>query len=198
MWNERYSEEGFAYGTAPNDFLVEQRSRLPSNGTCLALADGEGRNGVWLAGLGLEVTAVDLSEVGLTKAKRLAEEAGVRITTQVADLGVFDLGEASWDAIVSIWAHVPAPLRASLHARVVRALRPGGVFVLEAYTPAQIALGTGGPKDPSMLMTLAGLREELAGLEIENGEERERMIDEGKYHQGKSAVVRLVARKPSA
>jgi 2-polyprenyl-3-methyl-5-hydroxy-6-metoxy-1,4-benzoquinol methylase len=198
MWNERYSESGFAYGTAPNDFLVAERARLPQKGSCLALADGEGRNGVWLATEGLTVTAVDLSSVGLEKAQQLADEAGVPLTTEVADLATYDLGVATWDSIVSIWAHVPEALRQSLHERVVQALRPGGVFLLEAYTPAQIPLGTGGPKDPSMLMTLAKLRAELTGLVVEVGTERERHVDEGRYHQGNSAVVQLVARKPSA
>jgi hypothetical protein len=198
MWNERYSESGFAYGTAPNDFLVAERVRLPSRGSCLALADGEGRNGVWLASEGLTVTAVDQSAVGLEKARRLAEQAGVSLHTEVADLATYDLGVEAWDAIVSIWAHVPPALRLSLHRRVVQALRPSGVFLLEAYTPAQIPLGTGGPKDATLLMTLAGLREELAGLELEVGAERERVVEEGRYHQGNSAVVQVVARKPRA
>jgi hypothetical protein len=198
MWNERYSESGFAYGTTPNDFLVAERARLPSRGSCLALADGEGRNGVWLASEGLTVTAVDQSAVGLEKARRLAEQAGVSLHTEVADLATYDLGVEAWDAIVSIWAHVPPALRLSLHRRVVQALRPSGVFLLEAYTPAQIPLGTGGPKDATLLMTLAGLREELAGLELEVGAERERVVEEGRYHQGNSAVVQVVARKPRA
>jgi SAM-dependent methyltransferase len=197
MWNERYGEAGFAYGTEPNDFLVAERGRLPATGDCLALAEGEGRNAVWLAAQGFSVLAVDQSAVGLAKAQRLADERGVTLRTDAADLAAYDLGVARWDVIVSIWAHTPPAIRQPLHRRCVEALRPGGVFLLEAYTPAQLALATGGPKDEAMLMTLAGLRQELAGLDIEVGVERERAVNEGKYHQGNSAVVQVVARKPS-
>lgn len=196
MWNERYSEAGYAYGTEPSDFLVAERARLPARGEALALAEGEGRNAVWLAAQGLDVLAVDQSSVGLGKARALAAERGLTLRTQVADLATYDLGTACWDVIVSIWAHTPPSIRKPLHRACVEALRPGGVFLLEAYTPAQIALGTGGPKDEAMLMTLVGLREELAGLVVEVGRETVRSVQEGKYHQGESAVVQVVARKP--
>ena len=163
----------------------------------MALAEGEGRNAVWLATQGLDVLAVDQSAVGLAKARTLAAERGVTLRTQVADLATFDLGTTRWDVIVSIWAHTPPSIRKPLHRRCVEALRPGGLFLLEAYTPAQIALGTGGPKDEAMLMTLAGLREELAGLAFEVGLETVRSVQEGRYHQGESAVVQVVACKPS-
>ena len=195
MWNDRYAETGFAYGDAPNDFLVAEAGRLPAGGRVLCLAEGEGRNGVWLAGQGFEVTGVDGSSVGLEKAQRLAEARGVKITTVVADLAEFELGSACWDGVVSVWAHVPPALRQRLHRAVVGALKPGGVMILEAYTPEQVTLKTGGPPDPAMCMTLAGLREELAGLEILVGVERRRMVQEGRYHQGESAVVQVVGRR---
>lgn len=193
MWDQRYAEAGFAYGTEPNDFLRSVEGRL--RGEVLCLGEGEGRNAVWLAGRGLSVTAVDQSSVGLAKARELAAERGVVIDTAVADLAVFDLGEARWDGIVSIWCHLPAPLRAALHRRVVRALRPGGVFVLEAYTPAQLAFGTGGPRVVDLLVPPEVLATELEGLSLEV-RATEREVHEGKYHDGRSAVVQVLGVKP--
>lgn len=194
MWNERYAEPGWAYGTEPNDFLVASVSLIPP-GPVLDLCAGQGRNAVWLAERGFEVLAVDGSSVGLSQAASLATERGVALSTEVTDLSEFSIEQGRFAGIVSIFAHLPPELRRRIHREVVTGLRPGGVLVLEAYTPAQIALGTGGPKDPSMCMTLAGLREELAGLELVVGLERERTVHEGKYHQGKSAVVQVVARR---
>lgn len=196
MWDVRYAEAELAYGDAPNDFLAAQAGRLPGSGRALALAEGQGRNAVWLATRGLEVTAVDQSAVGLARAEALAATRGVALHTLVADLAHHDLGTGCWDVIVSIWAHMPPAVRRPLHRAVVAALRPGGLFVLEAYTPAQVGRGTGGPPDPSLCMTLAGLREELAGLEVLHGVERERQVHEGRYHQGPSAVVKVLARAP--
>ena len=196
MWNQRYSEPGFAYGTEPNDFLAANAERyLPPNGEILCLAEGEGRNAVYLARLGFRVTGVDSSAVGLEKARTLAEQQGVDVQTVVADLGDFDLGVARWDGIVSIWCHAPAGLRARLHRSVVAALRPGGVFLLESYTPKQLEYKTGGPPTAELLMTLAAVREELAGLDFLDAEEKLREVHEGRYHDGMSAVLQVVARK---
>lgn len=196
MWDQRYGEPGFAYGTEPNDFLVESVDHVTPRGAVLCLAEGEGRNAVYLARRGHEVTGVDGSPVGLEKARALAEQHGVAIHTVVADLADYDLGVARWDAIISIWCHLPPALRARVHRAVVAALRPGGVVVLEAYTPDQLAYKTGGPPVAEMMMTLAGLREELAGLDFVVGREVVREVHEGKYHDGTSAVVQVVARKP--
>lgn len=196
MWNERYAEPGFAYGTEPNDFLRAQASRLPTGGLALELCAGEGRNGVWLAQRGLSVTSVDGSSVGLAKAAQLAAERGVPLETVVSDLANYDVGQRTWNVIVSVFAHLPPELRRRVHASCVRALAPGGLFVLEAYTPAQVPRGTGGPRDPSMCMSLALLRDELAGLTFEHAEELEREIHEGAHHHGVSSVVQVVARKP--
>jgi SAM-dependent methyltransferase len=195
MWDERYNEPGYAYGTAPNDFLVAEVGRIAAGGTVLCLAEGEGRNAVWLAQRGFAVTAVDQSAVGLAKAAAFAAERGARLRTVVADLAAFGIEAGAWDAVVSIWAHVPPAIRVPLHARVAAGLKPGGVLLLEAYTPAQVAMGTGGPRDPNLCMTLAGLREELAGLEVV-GVEKEREVQEGKYHRGRSAVVQVAAVRP--
>lgn len=198
MWDQRYGEPGFAYGTEPNDFLAANAERhLRAGGDVLCLAEGEGRNAVFLARRGFRVTGVDGSAVGLEKAHRLAAQHGVTIETHVADLADFDLGVARWDGIVSIWCHTPAPVRARLHRAVVAALRPGGVLLLESYTPKQLEYRTGGPPTSALMMTLAEVREELAGLELLTAEEKLREVHEGKYHEGMSAVLQVIARKPS-
>lgn len=197
MWDQRYSEAGFAFGTEPNDFLAANAERyLPPRGEILCLAEGEGRNAVFLARVGFRVTGVDSSAVGLAKANKLAEQHGVDIRTVVADLGDFDLGVERWDGIVSIWCHTPEDLRARLHRSVVAALRRGGVFLLEAYTPKQLEYKTGGPPTAERTMTLAAVRQELAGLDFLEAEEKIREVHEGKYHDGLSAVLQVVARKP--
>lgn len=197
MWDQRYSEPGFAYGTEPNDFLRENAElHLPAGGAILSLAEGEGRNAVFLAKRGFRVTGVDGSAVGLEKARKLAAQHGVELQTVVADLADFDLGVDRWDGVVSIWCHTPSALRTRLHRAVVAALKPGGVLLLEAYTPKQLGHKTGGPPVSDMLMTASALREELAGLDLLVADEKEREVHEGKHHEGMSAVVQVVARKP--
>lgn len=194
-WDERYDTADFAYGRDPNAFLTDKGGMIPT-GDVLCLAEGEGRNAVFLAKLGHRVVAVDSSAVGLAKAARLAGDNGVRIETVTADLAEFAMEPGRWDAIVSIFCHVPPPVRRALHRKVVEGLRPGGLFILEAYTPAQLALRTGGPPVEDLMMTLTGLREELAGLEFVEGREIERDVVEGRLHTGRGAVVQVVARKP--
>jgi SAM-dependent methyltransferase len=194
MWEGRYGADEFVYGTEPNEFLTEAVAGI-NPGDVLCLADGEGRNGVYLATLGHRVTSVDLTQSGMDKAARLAAERGVELTTVVADLADYDLGSERWDLIVSIFAHTPPPVRRSIHAGVASALRPGGRFVLEAYTPDQIGRGTGGPPVPELTMTLAGLRDELTDLDLEVGRELVRPVVEGSGHTGDGAVVQVIARR---
>lgn len=197
MWDERYRDPEYVYGTEPNDFLAANAERyLPAGGEVLCLAEGEGRNAVFLARRGYRVTGVDGSAVGLAKARALAERHGVTIETVVSDLAAFELGVARWDGIVSIWCHLPSQLRARVHRAAVAALRPGGGFLLEAYTPKQLEYDTGGPRSVDMLMTAAAVREELAGLDIIVAEEKLREIHEGKFHGGASAVLQVIAKKP--
>ena len=193
-WDDRYQGDEFVYGTAPNDFLRSQVERIPE-GRVLCLAEGEGRNAVFLAEQGFTVTAVDLSSVGLAKARKLATERGVDIDTVVADLSDFRIEPGSWDGIVSIFAHMPPPGRRHLHRQVVAGLRPGGVLVLEAYRPEQLTYGTGGPPTAELMMDLDGLRAELAGLEFELAQETVRDVHEGPLHHGAGAVVQVLARK---
>jgi len=194
-WDERYGTDDYFYGTEPNDFLREHCAEIRRGGEVLCLAEGEGRNAVFLAQQGLRPLAVDQSPVGLGKAVQLATARGVHLDTLVADLAAYQIEPGRWDGIVSIWCHLPSALRAAVHRQVVAGLKIGGVFLLEAYTPAQLAHGTGGPKDLDLLPTLAGLREELAGLEFVHAGERERVIHEGPGHSGPSAVVQVVARR---
>jgi len=166
------------------------------DGPVLCLAEGEGRNAVYLAKFDRRVTAVDQSAIGLTKALRLAEASGVVIETMHADLESYQIKPGAWAGIVATFAHLPPPLRRKVHAAVVQGLKPGGVFILEAYTPAQLALGTGGPKVPELLMTLDSLHDELSGLEFIVAREIERDVTEGSFHQGRGAVVQILARRP--
>ncbi len=195
MWDERYSAPDYVYGTEPNGFLKSIASQIPSGSKVLSLAEGEGRNAVYLAGLGCSVCAVDASAVGLRKAEKLASQKGVMIQTVVADLSEYEIEPSAWDAIVSIFCHVPSDVRRKLHQKVVRGLKAGGIFILEAYTPAQLAFKTGGPPNEDLMMTLSGLKNELAGLEFRHGVEIERDIIEGQYHTGPGAVVQMIGVK---
>jgi SAM-dependent methyltransferase len=193
MWNARYSRPGFVYGTEPNDFLVSEASRIPP-GRVLSLGEGEGRNAVYLAGLGYDVFAVDGSPVGLRKARQLAAQRGVDIRAVAADLSNFELAPLAWEGIISIFCHLPPQVRRHVHRQVVRGLRPGGVFILEAYTPKQLDFGTGGPPTADLLLSLDDLRLELVGLELLVAREMERQVLEGSHHTGRGHVVQVVAR----
>ena len=202
MWDERYSDDDYVYGTTPNSFLASVIDKIQCNhnhvhrGHVLSLGEGEGRNAVFMAEHGCVVSAVDASRIGLSKAEKLAKARGVAIKVIHSDLAHLEIEPGAWDAIVSIFCHVPSQLRQQLHRKVVAGLRPGGVFVLEAYTPRQLILKTGGPQDVDMTMSLKQLETELAGLIFEHAVELEREVVEGKFHTGKGAVVQLVARKP--
>jgi SAM-dependent methyltransferase len=161
----------------------------------LCLGEGEGRNAVFLAARGLDVTALDLSAVGLEKAQRLAKERGVTITTQVADLADFDLGAARWGAVVASWCHLPPWVRTRVHGALATALKPGGRFVQEVYTPRQLAFDTGGPKNAELLYEPEVVRAELAGLRVDRCVELEREVHESEWHRGKSAVLQVLATK---
>lgn len=195
MWEQRYATAEYVYGTEPNTFLRDNLASLPL-GAALCLAEGEGRNAVFLAGSGREVHSVDLTSAGVAKTLALADRRGVTVLATQADLAVHDLGVDRWDAIVSVFAHMPPKVRHDLHRRVVAALKPGGVLLLEAYTPDQIGRGTGGPPVAEMTMTLDGLRTELAGLEFVHAWEGVRDVVEGDGHTGEGAVVQVIARRP--
>lgn len=195
MWNERYSTDEYVYGTTPNEFLSDVSNQIKGD-KVLCLAEGEGRNAVYLAREGYDVMAVDASAVGLEKAEMLADESYVNINTQVADLADYEIEQGAWDGIVSIFCHVPPEIRKALHKKVVAGLRPGGVFILEAYRPEQLDFKTGGPPVAELMMSLDDLSKELAGLELVHAKSLERDIKEGSLHTGKGAVVQIVAIKP--
>ena len=199
MWDERYGSDTFAYGTAPNEFLEQSWPSLDlsAGSKCLLLAEGEGRNGVYLAELGMDVTGVDISKVGLDKAQKLAAERKVTIQTHVADLASFDFGTAQWDAIVGIYSHFPPNVRQRVLDVIPGALKPGGYFVLEAYRPGQLDYKTGGPPNAAMMYSKEILEQAFDGnkLEIIRNEELVRRVVEGQYHTGKAAVVQFIGRK---
>ncbi len=197
FWDQRYGNAGEAYvfGTAPNDFLAAIADRIPP-GPVLCLAEGEGRNAVFLAKRGHAVTALDQSATGLAKAQALATKEGVPLATVVADLAEYAIKPGAWAGIVAIFMHLPPDLRARVLTQAAAGLQPGGVFILESYTPAQLGFGTGGPRDVSLLPTLASLRPLLPGLALEFAQELEREVHEGGGHTGRSAVVQILARRP--
>ena len=194
MWDERYSPDEYVYGKAPNQFLEENYNAIPK-GKVLSLAEGEGRNAVFLAKQGYSVTAVDASQVGLSKAKKLAEENGVELELVRSDLVDFDIGENRWDGIVSIFCPLPSSLRKELHQKVVAGLKPKGIFLLEAYTPDQLKYGTGGGNSADTMTSKDSLILELNDLKFTHLIELERNVVEGIYHTGLAAVVQAIALK---
>lgn len=196
MWDQRYEEPGYAYGTQPNDFLASAAAHIPP-GEVICIAAGEGRNAVFLAEQGFTVTAVDASVVGLEKTRELARARGVQVNTVHADLADFVLGEGRWSGIVGIFAHLPPDIRRPLHASIPAALRPGGVVVMEAYRPEQLEHKTGGPPALPMLYTREELVGDMAGLTWIRAEAVEREIREGRYHKGLSATVQIIGQRPA-
>lgn len=196
MWDERYAGDDYHFGTAPNAFLVTQRSLLKPGMRCLAVADGEGRNGVWLAEQGLQVVSVDSSAVAAAKARKLAQERGVALDVEVADLLSWDCGESCFDAVVAIFIQFASPeQRARLFAHLKRALKPGGLLLVQGYTPRQLDFRSGGPALADNLYTEAMLRSAFADMGIVHLSEHVSFISEGSGHYGVSALLDVVARK---
>lgn len=198
FWDERFAQPGFAFGEAPNAFLAAQKNLVTPTMRAFVPGDGDGRNGVWLAEQGAHVTTVDASPIGVHKARLLAAERGVTIDAHVADLGAWPWPKAAFDFIASIYVHFPQAHRARMHRQMVAALKPGGLLILEGYTPRQLmyrAQGTrGGPSDPDMLFEPDDLILDFAAAEILHLEELVTDLDEGQRHRGPSALTRLVAR----
>lgn len=195
-WNARYAGDDYLFGTEPNAYLREQAHRWPAGSRLLCVADGEGRNSVWLAQQGLVVDAFDVADRAVQKAQALARQAGVQVNHTVADCDGFAWPEDAYDAVAAIFVQFADPeLRSRLFAAIVRSLKPGGVLVLQGYTPKQLEYRTGGPPLLSHLYTEAMLREAFAGLEIVTLAEYEAEVAEGSGHHGRSALVGLVARR---
>jgi SAM-dependent methyltransferase len=192
-WEGRFSAAGYLFGTAPNAFLAAQRDRLPKRGRALSVADGEGRNGVWLAERGLDVVSMDFSPTAQTKARELAASRGVSIATEQVDLANWDWPVDAYDVIVVIFAQ---PLdRDKLFADVRRALKPGGLLLIEGYTPKQLVYGTGGPSDIERLYTREQVERAFTGMNDVIINEHDVEIYEGEGHGGMSAVIDLIATK---
>jgi SAM-dependent methyltransferase len=197
MWNQRYQGEELLFGEAPNEYLRSQRARLPRAGRALCVADGEGRNSVWLAGLGLHVDAFDIAETGVAKARRLARQHGVEVNFAVADCDALAWPEAVYDVVAAIFVQFADPaMRERLFAHMVRVLRPGGLLVLQGYTPRQLHYRSGGPQRVDHLYTEDLLREAFASLEILELHSYEAELSEGRQHTGMSGLIGMVARRP--
>lgn len=194
-WDERYNQQKYYYGTEPNAFLVSVSEKLPP-GRILCLAEGEGRNAVFLASLGYQVTAVDGSAVGLRKAVQLAADHQVSITTVCTDLAEFRIEPGQWGGIVSCYCHLPPAIRTPLHKKVVQGLKPGGLLVLEGFSKEQLTYGTGGPPSLELLFSLVELQNELVGLEFIHAVTQERNVREGQGHTGIASVVQILGIKP--
>jgi SAM-dependent methyltransferase len=195
FWDQNFSVPGYKYGLRPNAFMADQTPQLSVPSDVLMPGDGEGRNGVWLAQQGHRVTAVDSSAVGLSKAQALATERGVSITTVHADLADWTPEPNSADALVLIYLHLPPALRASAHQRLLKALRPRGLLIIEAFHPRQLDYRSGGPKDSAMLYTLDMLRQDFVGLNERLAYEGHTVLEEGPGHQGPAHVTRWVAQR---
>lgn len=196
IWNERYAGEHYHFGTEPNAFLVSQRHLLKPGMNCLAVADGEGRNGVWLAEQGLDVLSVDNSPVAQAKAQRLAAEHGVALHYELADLLDWSWPEHRYDVVAGIFIQFVGPeLRERMFGLIKRSLKPGGLLLLQGYTPRQHEYRTGGPSQVENLYTEDMLREAFADMEILHLAEHDSFIREGTGHHGMSALIDLVACK---
>ncbi|OFZ49708.1 MAG: hypothetical protein A2381_05770 [Bdellovibrionales bacterium RIFOXYB1_FULL_37_110] len=194
-WNKKYGSSEFVYGREPNSFLKENLHTITSGNRILSLGEGEGRNAIFLLKNGFKVTAIDQSIVGLNKATRWALELGLHLDTICDDLKFYPQEENQWDAIINIFAHMYPDERIKMHHRIEKALKVGGVYILEAYTVDQLQFDTGGPKELDLFMSLSELKKELSHLHFEVQKEHIKEIREGIGHFGKSAVVSIIARK---
>lgn len=195
-WNERFSADGYLFGTQPNAFLAAQKHLLSPGRTALCVADGEGRNSVWLASQGLAVTAFDFSPVALAKARALGSGCGVNVDYKLSSVDEWDWEGARYDIVAAIFLQFATPaMRARLFEGLVRAVKPGGHLILQGYRPEQIGHGTGGPSQVEHLYTEPMLRQAFAPLEIVHLASHDDVIQEGPGHSGLSALIDMVARR---
>lgn len=196
-WNKRFDTDDYLFGTDPNTYLQTQIAHLPSSGSALCVADGEGRNSVWLARQGLQVDAFDISEVGVAKARKLAGNAGVQVQYDLADCDSWAWPVAHYDLVAAIFIQFADPeMRTRLFANMVKTLKPRGLLIVQGYTPKQLEYKTGGPPQVENLYTEPLLRQAFAGLTMIELRMYEDNLAEGAQHHGRSALAGLVARKP--
>ncbi len=198
FWDQRYEGDDYVFGHEPNVWMAENAALLKPKMRALVPGDGEGRNGVWLAQHGLIVTAVDASAVGIRKARKLAAERDVDLDIQMADLRDWNAPEAAFDVVVSAFLHVGPDDRAEIHRKLAGTLKPGGLLLLEGFTPDHLGRGKGGPKDTRMMFTEDRLRDDFAGLlDFEHLEALETELPASERHGGPASVIRLRARRKS-
>lgn len=196
MWEERYAGEDYLFGTEPAEFLHRAAPWLKAGETVLCVADGEGRNSVWLAGQGMRVSAFDPARNAVAKARLLARAKNVEVAFHVSDLDGWDWS-VGHDVVAGIFIQFVGPdARAELFRRIDRALKPGGLLLLHGYAPRQVGYGTGGPPDPANMYTLDLLRAAFAGYDVFRAEDFDAEVDEGRGHSGRSALIDFIARKP--
>ena len=195
-WNDRFAAPGYLFGTAPNAFLKAQAHRLKRGQTALSIADGEGRNGVFLAEQGLDVLSIDFSPVALGKARELAMARAVTLKTEQADIESWAWPPARFDVVVSIFTQFSPPeVRPRVFAGMKQALKPGGLLLMQAYRPEQLKYGTGGPKEVERLYTRALLETAFGDFTAHDIREHDDMVEEGGGHAGMSALIDLVGTK---
>jgi cyclopropane fatty-acyl-phospholipid synthase-like methyltransferase len=198
MWDERYSGHDYFYGTAPSQFLQKHASWLKPGMRALVIADGEGRNSVFMAERGMDVAAMDNSPVGLEKARRLARVRGVEVDFHLADLRSWDWEPARFDLVAAIFIQFADPaFRSRIFDGIERTLKANGILMLHGYTTRQLGYGTGGPKDPEALYTSEMLMARFGDWKIEAFAEYDAELQEGAGHSGPSALIDLIARRPA-
>jgi 2-polyprenyl-3-methyl-5-hydroxy-6-metoxy-1,4-benzoquinol methylase len=194
QWNERYRIRSYFYGKEPNSFLVKSLDLIPGK-NILCVADGEGRNGVWLARQGFTVTSIDYSAEGIKKAKSLAKESEVKVTFRIADLLAVSLGIENYDCIVSIFSHFTEQDRQVLHKKYIDSLKTGGVIIMEVFSKNQLKFCSGGPSNSDLLYNVKEVKKSFPGMKFLLLEEKQVNLDEGQIHQGEAAVVRAIIKK---
>ena len=195
MWDERFARSEPVYGERPNAYLKVQSARMKPGASILVPGDGYGRNGIWLAQQGFRVHTLDVSSVGVTRARQTAEAEGIEMKIEQADLATWNWPEAQYDAVASIFVHLFPADRQAIHGNMLRAAKPGGIVILQAFNPGQLQYTSGGPKQTDLLYTAELLRQDFAGAEILELAEVIAELDEGRMHRGKGAVVQGVFRK---
>lgn len=196
-WNERFASADYFYGTEPNEYFKTELLKIQIAGKALLLGDGEGRNSVFAASNGWEVTAVDWSEAAKSKAEALAGLSGVTVRYDVADLRSYDPGENQYDLIGLIFVHLDEVDKPILHEKIIRALKPGGRVIIEVYDIEQLKRTSGGPKDPALLYTLEEIATDFIGLEFETFMKSTIFLNEGPGHKGEAEVIRFTGIKQS-
>ena len=195
MWDERFAQAEPVYGEQPNAYLRAQTQRLAPGCKILVPGDGYGRNGIWLASQGFQVSTVDLSPVGVARARQSAQTAGLTMSIEQADLASWTWPASEFDAVAAIFLHLPPVLRTQIHAHMLGALKQAGLLIIQAFTPAQLRHTSGGPKQVELLYIAEILRKDFVGAEVLELQEVELEIEEGRMHRGPAAVVQGVFRK---